>query len=188
MHFYNPISETLFLFSPILDKPDCSIHQSEEDGQIILTCEAVANPKEVVFGWSRSNESMKLNGFTTDGLISTLILDAHEDNFGAYYCYANNSMGAGLPFELDVQGIGLLKTMGNANIIIIVSVIAASIVALLIVIVGVILVCRRGRKPNEKCTYIILISTFWWLQENTPDGRIKCRASDWSILSCFSRS
>jgi hypothetical protein len=49
-----------------------------------------------------------------------------------------------------ISGIGLLKTVGSANIIIIVAVIAASIVALLILIVVIILICRK-KKPTDKC-------------------------------------
>ena len=92
------------------------------------------------------------------------MLEAHESSFGTYYCQVNNSLGAGQSCEIEVQGIGLLKTMGSANIIIIVAVIAASIVALLIVIVVVILICRR-RKPNEKCK---LTSRFYgWIHLTT---------------------
>ena len=117
----------------------------------MLTCTASANPGEVTFGWSR-NHSKILDDFSVDGLTSYLTLDASEANFGTYVCQANNSMGAGLPCEFDVQGFGLLKSMGGVNIIIIVAVIAACIVALLIVIVVIILICKH-RKPTEKCKY-----------------------------------
>ena len=39
-----------------------------------------------------------------DGLISHLRVGASEDNFGPYICYVNNSIGAGVPCEADVQG------------------------------------------------------------------------------------
>ena len=119
----------------------------------MLTCTASANPGEVTFGWSRNHSQVILEDFTVDDgkLTSYLTLDASETNFGTYVCQANNSMGAGLPCEFDVQGFGLLKSMGGANIIIIVAVIAACIVALLIVIVVIILICRKHRQPTEKC-------------------------------------
>jgi len=54
----------------------------------------------------------------------------------------------GSPF---LEGIGLLKEMNSANVIVIVSIVSASVVLLLIAIVIGILVCRRGaRKPTEK--------------------------------------
>ena len=119
----------------------------------MLTCTASANPGEVTFGWSRNHSQVILEDFTVDDgkLTSYLTLDASETNFGTYVCQANNSMGAGLPCEFDVQGFGLLKSMGGVNIIIIVAVIAACIVALLIVIVVIILICRKHRQPTEKC-------------------------------------
>jgi len=133
-------------------KPECSILQGDYEGQIMLTCEAKSNPAEVVFGWTRGgNQSMQLDDFSVEGLKSILTLDASQEHFGTYYCQANNSLGAGMPCEIEVQGVGLLKTMGGANIIIIVAVIAASIVAVLVVIVVVILICRR-RNVAEKYT------------------------------------
>ena len=137
------------------DKPECTIHQENYEDEIRLTCNALANPEDVVFDWSRGggNKSVQvlLGSFTQEGLSSVLTLNAVEENFGTYYCHVNNSLGAGLPCELDVQGLGLFKgAVGGANIIIIVAVIAASIVVLLIILVIVILLCRR-RKPTEKC-------------------------------------
>ena len=116
----------------------------------MLTCTASANPNEVTFGWSR-NHSQTVSDFTSDGLNSYLTLDASEANFGTYVCQVNNSMGSG-QCEFDVQGFGLLRgAMEGANIIIIVAVIAACIVAILIVIVVIIFICRKQRKPTEKC-------------------------------------
>ncbi len=139
------------------DKPECSILQGDYEGQIMLTCEAKSNPAEVVFGWTRGgNQSMQLDDFSVEGLKSILTLDASQEHFGTYYCQANNSLGAGMPCEIEVQGVGLLKTMGGANIIIIVAVIAASIVAVLVVIVVVILICRR-RNVAEKCKHATLL-------------------------------
>ena len=94
----------------------------------MLTCTASANPGEVTFGWSRNHSQVILEDFTVDGLTSYLTLDASEANFGTYVCQANNSMGAGIPCEFDVQGFGLLKSMGGANVIIIVAVIVIMLV------------------------------------------------------------
>lgn len=142
------------------DKPECSILQGEYEGQIMLTCEAKSNPEQVVFSWIKGgNQSLQLTDFSQEGLKSILTLDALEEHFGTYYCQVNNSIGAGTPCEFEVQGVGLLKTMGGANIIIIVAVIAASIVAILVVIVVIILICRR-RNTSEKCKPFFPISLF----------------------------
>ena len=80
-----------------------------------------------------------------------------EENFGTYTCQANNTVGAGIPCEYEVQS-GLLKNMGGANIIIIVAVIAAGIVALLLVVVVVIFIYRRSKKPTDKCKSFFFVS------------------------------
>ncbi len=56
----------------------------------------------MTFGWRKGNET--LSEYTADGIISTLRVGASEDNFGIYMCYVNNSIGAGIPCEADVQG------------------------------------------------------------------------------------
>lgn len=93
-----------FLFPAHLDKPECQIEQNEDDGYIVLTCEALANPEEVTFGWHRVNATVLDEDVTSNGLISQVRLDPSPDNFGTYYCYVNNSIGAGQPCEIDVQG------------------------------------------------------------------------------------
>jgi len=134
-------------------KPECSVMQIENEDEIQLSCVAKSNPTEgVTFGWIRTggNQSQYLtDGIKKAGLTSFLTLNLHEDNFGKYICQANNTVGPGVPCEIEVQGIGLLKTAG-VNIIIIVAVIAAGIVALLLIVVAVILICRRNKKPSEK--------------------------------------
>ena len=47
--------------------------------------------------------------------------------------------------------------MGNANVILIVSLVAAAVIVLLIVVVIVILMCRR-KKGTEKCEWLIFIA------------------------------
>jgi len=133
-------------------RPECKLYQTEDEGQIKLTCEAKANPSSVAFSWSRGgNVSQSLSEFEVAGLISTYIIEAPSElDFGTYYCQANNTIGVGLPCELEVQGLLSLK-MGSANVIIIVAVIAACIVGCCIIVVVVVLICRR-RKPNEKYT------------------------------------
>ncbi|TRY71608.1 hypothetical protein TCAL_03134, partial [Tigriopus californicus] len=88
----------------VLYKPECQIEQNEDDGYIVLTCEALANPEEVTFGWHRVNATVLDEDVTSNGLISQVRLDPSPDNFGTYYCYVNNSIGAGQPCEIDVQG------------------------------------------------------------------------------------
>jgi hypothetical protein len=60
---------------------------------------------EMVFNHTLLFEVIKLNELSfPDGLISHLRVGASEDNFGPYICYVNNSIGAGVPCEADVQG------------------------------------------------------------------------------------
>jgi hypothetical protein len=84
------------------DKPECTITQTEDSGDILLTCVSTANPDVVQFGWKKGNET--LTDFSSDGSVSRVRVGASEDNFGIYVCYVNNSIGAGLPCEADVQG------------------------------------------------------------------------------------
>jgi hypothetical protein len=60
---------------------------------------------EMVFNHTFLFEVITLNELSfLDGLISHLRVGASEDNFGPYICYVNNSIGAGVPCEADVQG------------------------------------------------------------------------------------
>ena len=92
------------ILSDILDKPECNIQQGEDDGQIVLTCESSANPEDVMFHWTRINETFGDDDVTVDGLSSYITVDAVEASFGVYYCHVKNSMGPGLPCEIDVKG------------------------------------------------------------------------------------
>lgn len=56
----------------------------------------------VTFGWRKGNET--LVDFSVEGIVSSVRIQAFEDNFGMYSCYVNNSIGAGIPCEADVQG------------------------------------------------------------------------------------
>jgi hypothetical protein len=59
----------------------------------------------MVFNHTFLFEGITLNELSfLDGLISHLRVGASEDNFGPYICYVNNSIGAGVPCEADVQG------------------------------------------------------------------------------------
>ena len=75
-------SKILFL----LDRPECKLYQTEDEGQIKLTCEAKANPSSVAFSWSRGgNVSQSLSEFEVAGLISTYIIEAPSElDFGKF--------------------------------------------------------------------------------------------------------
>ena len=94
----------LFFTRATTDKPECAIKQSEDDGYILLTCEALANPEDVTFGWRKENETITEDDFEHDGLASKMRLDPTPESFGTYFCYVNNSVGQGVPCEIDVQG------------------------------------------------------------------------------------
>ena len=97
------VLQTFYIFLRT-DKPECNIKQSEDDGAILLTCESSANPEDVTFAWFRGNESLVDAEVNNVGLVSVLTPEASAENFGTYYCYVNNSVGAGEPCEIDLQG------------------------------------------------------------------------------------
>jgi len=142
---------------------------SEHSG-IRLICTADANPAEVSFQWRRGNGSASVDFEGGAAAVtvtkgrqqsSILVLSTGQEeqtavrsegeDFGTFQCYVNNSLGLGLPCEIDVQGVpvGLVRNITNNNIIVIVAVIAAALVAAALVAVTVI-VCRRWRMPDEK--------------------------------------
>ncbi len=88
----------------------CEITQSEEFGDLVLVCSALANPSDVTFEWKRNgNETLEENegegGRGEDGVsVSRLTLDAGRASFGTYGCVAKNSLGVGTACEIDVQG------------------------------------------------------------------------------------
>ena len=101
------------------------------------------------FSWRRGNESYD-GQVTSEALTSFIRLGLNQDSFGTYYCYVNNTVGLGIPCEIDIQGIGVLKNISDTNVIVIGAVIAAIVVALLI-LVFIIAVCRRRHGMVEKC-------------------------------------
>ena len=134
----------------VLYKPDCSIRQEKFEDKILLTCVSDANPDQVTFSWKKGNETFDSEAMTVNGLKSSIKLGLNQESFGTYYCYVNNSVGLGVPCEIDIQGIGVLKNISDTNIIVIGAVIAAGVVALVILVL-VILVCRRRASMGEKC-------------------------------------
>jgi len=132
----------------VMYKPECTIHQEKVEDKILLTCESDANPDEVTFLWKKGNGTYD-GDITMNGLQSTIRLGLLQESFGTYFCFVNNSVGLGVPCEIDIQGIGVMKNISDTNIIVIVAVIAASLVALMIVVV-LIVVCRR-KSVGEKC-------------------------------------
>lgn len=132
----------------VLYKPECTIRQSKGDDEILLTCEADANPDTVSFFWKKGNASFS-GPVSDEGLHSTAHIELLQESFGTYYCYVNNTIGQGIPCEIDIQGIGILKSVTDFDIIIIVAVCAAVLVALLILVAIIIIICRKKR-TNDK--------------------------------------
>ncbi|XP_074027945.1 neuromusculin isoform X7 [Leptinotarsa decemlineata] len=90
--------------------PECSITTVDRDGNPSLVCTAQANPSDVSFVWRvrELNETfIETNNIIQEGLKSFLLLDSSVDNFRTYLCYANNSIGVGVPCERDVAAPNL---------------------------------------------------------------------------------
>ena len=66
-----------------------------------------------------------------------------------YQCFANNSVGQGMPCEIDIRGIAALKNISDANIIVIVAVISAVLVAATLVII-IVFMCRKKQSGEKK--------------------------------------
>lgn len=129
-------------------KPECNIRQSKGDDEILLTCDVVANPDTVTFFWKKGNGTFTGN-VVDDGRTSTAHIELVQESFGTYYCFVNNTVGQGVPCEIDIQGIGILKSVTDFDIIIIIAVCAAALVALLILVAIIIIICRKKR-TNDK--------------------------------------
>lgn len=134
----------------VLFKPECKIDRQDggsgDDAHILLLCRAAANPEEVIFRWRMLNETLTQD-VTSEGLESRLRLPASASSLGTYYCYVNNTIGEGIPCEIDVTGI--MEKIGNDDIIVISAIIAAVIVLVLIVCVVIIVLCRRQRQAGK---------------------------------------
>lgn len=75
------------------------------DGKLILTCSAKANPPDVGFAWRIKNENYTIEeNIENKGHQSILTLDSYVENFRTYLCFANNTVGTGIPCERDVTG------------------------------------------------------------------------------------
>lgn len=97
--------EITFSFLILTDKPECAITQAEMDGKLILTCSTSANPPEVDFTWRIKNENDTIEeNVEKKGQSSILTLESYVENFRTYLCFANNSVGVGIPCERDVTG------------------------------------------------------------------------------------
>ena len=137
----------------VLYRPECRIQQEKGDDVVVLRCTADSNPAAVSFVWRRDNETWEgavETGTAEGGAAETVIRVAvSQENLGTYHCYVNNTVGLGVPCEIDIQGIGVLKNISDTNIIVIVAVITAVLVAA--AIVGVLVFLCRRKPAAEKC-------------------------------------
>ena len=100
------LTNVVFLTCALLlstDAPECKIRQTEKDGEYLLICEVDAVPDDVTFTWRVDNQTV-IEGIRTEGRVSTLTVLPGTRDFGTYYCHVNNSVGAGVPCEIDVTG------------------------------------------------------------------------------------
>ena len=79
------------------------IRQTEAEGEYLLLCEADAVPDDVTFTWRFDNVTLT-ERIRTEGSVSTLTVRPGSRDFGTYSCHVNNSVGAGVPCEIDVAG------------------------------------------------------------------------------------
>lgn len=83
--------------------------QEQRGGDIVLVCEVSANPTDVQFAWAQGNETLPSTSAQVKGVKSFLTVAPNPDNFGAYYCFANNSVGpASRACVIEVSGNTIL--------------------------------------------------------------------------------
>ncbi|XP_043230345.1 hemicentin-1-like isoform X2 [Amphibalanus amphitrite] len=130
-------------------KPQCAIRQTEEDGEYLLLCEVDAVPDDVTFGWFFNNQTLK-GDIHTEGTVSTLIVRPGSGDFGTYSCHVNNTVGAGVPCELDFTGVGDWRIDSDQiSVIMVVTTVAATAVTAAIACGVLYLVCRRRRTKHN---------------------------------------
>ncbi|XP_049814950.1 hemicentin-1 isoform X1 [Schistocerca nitens] len=136
----------------VLYKPECAITQAEMDGKLVLTCSTSANPPEVDFTWRIKNENDTIEeNVEKKGQSSILTLESYVENFRTYLCFANNSVGVGIPCERDVTGHAVTwwGRFESDHIIVIIAVIVGAILMVIIVCVIIIIICRRKRADDK---------------------------------------
>ncbi|CAG0881271.1 unnamed protein product [Darwinula stevensoni] len=140
----------------VLYKPECVMKREEVSGEIRLTCEVQANPKEVTFTWLFGNETLS-RGIRTKGLRSSYVVQqaaAAAAGQGNYVCLVNNSLGpAESPCEMELTELGGWMELDEDNMIMIGALAAAAVLILLIILIIVIICCRKKRTPEKFVTF-----------------------------------
>ncbi|XP_037073328.1 hemicentin-1-like [Pollicipes pollicipes] len=129
--------------------PECSIGQMEQDGEYLLVCTVDAVPDDVAFTWRFDNETLT-ERIRTEGTVSTLTVRPGSRDFGTYHCLVNNSIGAGLPCNIDVAGVsGWQMSLDGVSVIMVITTVTATAVTVAVVCAVMFRVCRH-RRPKDR--------------------------------------
>ncbi|XP_037073327.1 titin-like [Pollicipes pollicipes] len=126
------------VFVNVMYVPECSIGQMEQDWRVPARLHGRRRAR-------RRDLHLALRQRDADGADP----DRGHRHFGTYYCLVNNSIGPGLPCEIDVAGGGWGMRLGDMSLIIVIVVVVVALVLLLIIGIVIILCCRRKRAKDK---------------------------------------
>ncbi|XP_055597510.1 hemicentin-1-like isoform X2 [Uranotaenia lowii] len=133
-------------------KPTCTIVRKEVKDEDLLICTAIGSPKESEFEWSLKYENDTLQNHKTrgDAYESVLILDNDVSAMRTYVCVASNSVGLGIPCEIEVAGYVAWWLKGDIlTPYILIAAVAALLLAVILICIIIICICRRKRRQDK---------------------------------------
>jgi len=130
----------------VLFKPQCEIRSEIVDEELILTCSAHSNPKEVTFLWVKDN--IRFEGQNNPDVLETTIrLKTINESTGVYSCLVRNEVGEGECLFGVTEDV-LAGDVGDLILIFIVTI----IIVMIVVIISAILcyLCWRRRQKQSQ--------------------------------------
>jgi len=132
----------------IQHKPACSVTHHFENEELILTCEAQANPKTVNFLWEKDNITFEGQN-NPQSLESVIRLRKINESIGTYTCHVTNKVGDS-ECSLDVTEEILAGGVMDLVIIFIVSIIVVMIVVVILAVLCYLCWRRSQQDPDFK--------------------------------------
>lgn len=132
----------------VLYRPQCSLTYTFEEDEIVLLCQASANPNDLTFWWDKGNESYVGDSEEAEGT-SSLRIKIQNESLGDYICYVNNSVGESDPCSIQTQDILLKKEVSEQELVLIIAVVSTVLVLLLLLALATCYyLYRKGNKAN----------------------------------------
>jgi len=145
--------EVLNVTVDVLYKPECTIEYTLEEEEVVLLCQADANPKDVKFLWEKDNTTFE--GQTNETIIlSEVRLRKINESCGTYFCHVTNTLGKGDPCVLELTEDMLTAGLSHEVLVILIAVAGSVIVLLIIIIITALLYCREKKEEGGKAKKI----------------------------------